>query len=305
MHTQKWPEVWEMSNTSTSKTIQVLWHIFSLYGLPEQVVSDNGPQFSSLEFNQFMKEKDIKHYCSAPYHPATNGAVERFVKTFKQAMKAGRMSGKSSQEVLQEFLFSYRSTPHAVTGSSPAELFLNRPLTTTLDLLRPKLKDRVEANQAAQKYYFDKRRSRERNFKVGEEVMVRTFQKGKPGWSNGSIQEYLGTRMFLVLLSNGTVVRRHIDQLSKGPPVNSSNQVDNSTAAEELELTHETLEPIEGAPALHEEVGNTQETHSSIVADDQIEGAPALQAEIGNTQETQSSIAADDQTESHSVNRIK
>jgi transposase InsO family protein len=56
-------------------------------GIPKQIVSDNGPQFTSGEFENFTKQNGIKHYKSAPFHPATNGLVERFVQTFKNSMR--------------------------------------------------------------------------------------------------------------------------------------------------------------------------------------------------------------------------
>ena len=57
----KWPEVYAMSTTTASKTIDVLRQIFAAYGLPEQVVTDNGPQFVAEEFVQFLKSNGIKH----------------------------------------------------------------------------------------------------------------------------------------------------------------------------------------------------------------------------------------------------
>lgn len=53
------------------------------HGLPEQPVSDDGPQLNADEFQAFLRSKDIKHMKSAAYHPATNGITERFVQTFK------------------------------------------------------------------------------------------------------------------------------------------------------------------------------------------------------------------------------
>ena len=50
----KWPEIWEVSSTPTTATIEVLRHIFSVFGLPEQLVSDNGPQFTFNEFAFFF-----------------------------------------------------------------------------------------------------------------------------------------------------------------------------------------------------------------------------------------------------------
>ena len=59
--------------TRTNETSRVLFSSYGQsYGLPDQVVSDNGPQFTSEEFSQFLKRKGIKHICSAPYHPSTN-----------------------------------------------------------------------------------------------------------------------------------------------------------------------------------------------------------------------------------------
>ena len=51
------------------------------------VVSDNGSSFVSSEFKSFLQKNGIKHITSAPYHPSTNGLVERAVQTFKQGMK--------------------------------------------------------------------------------------------------------------------------------------------------------------------------------------------------------------------------
>ena len=57
----KRPEVVEMKSTTAEKTIDVMRTLFGSYGIPEQVVSDNGPQFTSDEFTEFMKRNRIKH----------------------------------------------------------------------------------------------------------------------------------------------------------------------------------------------------------------------------------------------------
>ena len=91
----KWPEVIVMPSTTSQRTTVVLSTYFARYGLPEQLVSDNGPQFTSHEFETFIQQQGIKHIKSAPYHPSTNGLAERFVQTFKNSMRTSESDGKS------------------------------------------------------------------------------------------------------------------------------------------------------------------------------------------------------------------
>ena len=61
-----------MTSITTEKTINKLCLIFAQYGLPEEVVSHNGPQFISNEFADFMNKTGIKHAQTPPYHPQSN-----------------------------------------------------------------------------------------------------------------------------------------------------------------------------------------------------------------------------------------
>ena len=80
----KWIEVEVMSSITSEATIEKLRDMFARHGIPQQLVSDNGSQFTSQEFSDFMKRNGIKHTLVAPYHPRSNGQGERFVQTFKQ-----------------------------------------------------------------------------------------------------------------------------------------------------------------------------------------------------------------------------
>ena len=123
-----------MPNVTSETTIEKLRDMFARYGLPERLVSDNGPQFTSSEFATFMKRNGIKHILVAPYHPRSNGQAERFVQTFRQFFKAEGKTSASLKSNLARFLFSYRTTPNSTTGQMPAELFFSRRLRTRLDL---------------------------------------------------------------------------------------------------------------------------------------------------------------------------
>ena len=69
----KWPEVVPMKSTTASRTIEELRLVFARFGLPEQIITDNGPQFVAEEFQHFAKANGIRHTTVAPYHPRSNG----------------------------------------------------------------------------------------------------------------------------------------------------------------------------------------------------------------------------------------
>jgi len=72
-----------MKSTTSIATIREIRKIIATSGLPEQLVLNNGPQFTSAEFSQFLKNNGVKHIKSTPYHPLTNGNFEHFVQSFK------------------------------------------------------------------------------------------------------------------------------------------------------------------------------------------------------------------------------
>ena len=78
--------------------------IFATHGLPERTVSDNGPQFTSQEFKDFVEVNGIHHTFSAPYHPSTNGEAERLVQTFKHNMKCRQATSANIFTCISRFL---------------------------------------------------------------------------------------------------------------------------------------------------------------------------------------------------------
>jgi hypothetical protein len=173
-----------MRSTTTESTIKVLRHLFSSYGVPQQLASDNGPQFTSQCFAEFMKQNGIKHIKCSPYHPSSNGLAERFVQTFKQAMKAEKSDQMPVDRKMAEFLLGYRSTPHATTNQSPSSLFLKREIRTRLDLLKPCCSDHVLKQQSQQVKQHD-RHAKLRELKIGQSVWARDFRTSN--WIPGKI----------------------------------------------------------------------------------------------------------------------
>lgn len=218
----KWPEVSIMRSTTAEKTIEKLGEMFSRFGFPEQLVSDNGTQFTSQEFQRFLEINGVQHIRSAPYHPSTNGAAERFVQSMKHALKASQGQGSLHQR-LNSFLLTYRNTTHSTTKATPATLLMKRQLRTSLDLLKPpRTKDTVLLNQQAQ-VERRKHRAKERIFHPGDHVLARNYNSG-PKWMPATVLAQTGPVSYTVSNKEDVVWRRHADQLLSGSsaPVETS-----------------------------------------------------------------------------------
>ena len=124
----KFPEVVKMNSTTVRTTITALCDIFSRHGLPEIIVSDNGPQFTAKECQQFCSDNGILHRTSAAYKPSTNSQAERVVQILKSAIRQAQLTNTDVATVLAKYLLVYRNTPHSTTGESPSMLLMGRRL---------------------------------------------------------------------------------------------------------------------------------------------------------------------------------
>ena len=116
----KWPEATILKSTTSQKIISVLTELFARFGNPKVLLSDDGPQFTSEEFESFLKLNGIQHCRTSPYFefPA-NGQVERFHRYLEHSIRAAELDGFLWTAVLPDILQVYRSTPHAGTGMTP------------------------------------------------------------------------------------------------------------------------------------------------------------------------------------------
>ena len=86
-YTSKFFEISRLQNTEASTVINHTKAIFSRYGIPRKVVTDNGSQFTSYEYKNFSQEWTFKHITSSPRYPKSNGFVEQNIQTIKRALQ--------------------------------------------------------------------------------------------------------------------------------------------------------------------------------------------------------------------------
>ena len=186
--------------TATSATVAAaLMKIFAVQGLPGQLVSDNGLQFTSEEFKEFCKLRGMNNCYVTPYHPQTNGQAERFVQTFKKCMNKMAKNSKNIDYNVNNFLLTYRVTAHATTNVAPSPLLMGRKLRTRLNLIHPRVKEnvsdyqnratiqeRVHQSQKKQKAYHD-RTAKMREFEVRDHVWARNYSRRGPKFVRAKI----------------------------------------------------------------------------------------------------------------------
>ena len=91
----KWPEVAFVRTVTTDSVIEFLLTVFSREGFPEEIVSDNGVQFTSHKFQKFLSDRNIKHTKSAVFHPQGNSEIERFNRVLGDTIQTARLENKS------------------------------------------------------------------------------------------------------------------------------------------------------------------------------------------------------------------
>ena len=240
----KYPCIHPTTSTSSKSTTAILEQEFAHFGYPYTLVTDNATTFMSQEFQAWCKQRGIVHLTGAPYHPATNGAAERLIQSFKQAL---RKSSLPPKEALQEFLMQYRRIPFA-SGLSPSELLNGRRIRTKIDTLVPSIPHLLQGRQSKQA---SKRSNSEdsevvskveHHYSLGDPCYALYFGPRRdrdPRWVPAIVTKVHGTRSVNVrVIPRGPTWRRHLDQLR---PRYGSDQDDDPCEIPTSVLSTETL----------------------------------------------------------------
>src|SRR5277367_3572717 len=204
----KWLEVIPLSSTSSAAIVGHLRRLIAQFGIPTYLVSDNGPNFISEEFERFCKQSYISHRLVSIYHPRSNGQAEIAVKHFKSSMKK-ITSSKDPGDALQKFLFSYRTTPHTTTGKTPAYLMFRRELRTPLAAVIPTEDSKVDQSQERQNK--DTGIREVRAFAKDDRV----YAKIGKDWIPGIVIKHQAPMTYSIRLDSDRVVKCHTDNLRK------------------------------------------------------------------------------------------
>ena len=198
----RYPEAVPLKNIDTISVAEALVGLFSRVGCPEEILSDCGSQFISDLMKEIYRLLSVKSIHTSPYHPQSNGQVERFngvLKTMLRKVVVGHP--KDWDRYIPALLFAYRELPNESTGFSPFELLFGRrprgpidilakvwsgdtgmeeakplyqyvsDLKSTLSESMSLAQENIRAAASRHKRYFD-RKATPRSFKVNDEVLV-------------------------------------------------------------------------------------------------------------------------------------
>ena len=183
----RFPEVDIVHSTSASAIIPKMDRIFSTHGIPCIVRSDNGPPFTSDEIKKYMEENGIKHYRTTPLWPQANSEAENFMKPLAKAVRSAYTKGKVWKKHLHKFLLNYQTTPHCMTGFTPAQLLFSRTVrnklpqfTSNNQVTGQKVLKKNEEAKTKMKAHADARsRAKPSNITIGDLALVRQRKQNK------------------------------------------------------------------------------------------------------------------------------
>ena len=207
----KFPFLFQVKTTSFANLKDHLEELFSVEGIPDEIMSDNGTPFNGKEFSSYLTGLGIRHTTSSPNYPRSNGFIERQIQTMKRLIEKANSSGRSHQEALT----GLRAQPLGDGLPSPSEILHGRSLVTRkaspVDLTA--VHQSLIALQAKYTKSHDKaRRSKtQRTLVIGEEVY---FLSGKNEWQIGIVTGTTDTgRSYNILTDEGTPLRRNRSHL--------------------------------------------------------------------------------------------
>ena len=191
---------------------------FARHGIPEQLVTDNGSQFTSRDFLKFSRDWDFVHLTSSPHHSQGNGKAESAVKEAKKILRKCRASGSDAFLALLD----HRNTPPAGVQISPAQRLFNRRtrslLPVTANLLAPQsvsdnelCRAKLEQRKQRQAQYYNRHAVDLEPLRRGDVVRLKPFRLGKREWQKGIVRSRLDERSYEVKTPQYVVRRNRVN----------------------------------------------------------------------------------------------
>ena len=225
----RYPVVEILRKTTVESVIPVVDKIFSEFGFPKEIKTDNGPQFKSSVWREYMKECGIKHRRITPLWPRANAQAETFNKPLMKAIRAATVQKQNWKQAMYKFLRMYRATPHCTTQFSPFFLLFGREPRTKMPELSnsshprdDEVRERDALAKDRMKRAADKRNNaKHHDITRGDVVLIKQPKLNKLSTpylpKPLRVQQNKGT-MVTVARPDGSTITRNASQFKLLPP---------------------------------------------------------------------------------------
>ena len=231
----KWPEAKAMKEATAENVVQFIYkRIICQHGCPKIILSDRGTHFRNKLVDGLCEKFEIKHKLSSPYHPQTNGLVERFNRTLCESL--AKVSKKENEWDIHigSVLFAYRTTKHSTTKMTPFFMVYGREailpiddikegenlgkeaiIERTYDLInltdkRIEALGNIERSQIKQKGQHDMKIKEETKLEIGDKVLLKDAAKEKQ-WTGKLSSKWKGPYYIHEIIGKGAYKLRTIE----------------------------------------------------------------------------------------------
>ena len=225
----RYPEAIPLKKIDTVTVAEALFSVFCRMGCPKEILSDCGTQFVSELMTEVYRLLSVKPVTTTPYHPQSNGMVERFNGTLKAMLRRViQDQPKEWDRYIPAVLFAYRELPSASTGFSPFELMFGRPARGPTYILAQTWSGQCESDEdkALYQYVFELKNKLESTCSLAQEQVLHSMKTNKSyADRKAKARSFKPGQKVLVLLSDE---KNKLQTKWKGPfrVLDRLNQVD-------------------------------------------------------------------------------
>ena len=230
----RFAEVDITKSTGGEELMPKLDRIWATHGIPQKLITDNGPPYRSHEFERYCKRMGIEHIPITETHSQSNAIAERFMRRLVKMTLAASAEGKDPRREVYKFVLNYNNSVHSSTGRNPAELLMRRKVKTLLPQLPQRKREREdkevrkrdkERKEYNKKKYDKRKRVVEQDIQIGDRAMIKQKKTTvKPPWDpNPYTVDKISKERLYMSRGDGKTRRRHVGdvkiiQARRSPP---------------------------------------------------------------------------------------
>ena len=197
----RYMEAIPLKRVDAHTTCEALLEVFARFGVPKEVLSDNGSNFIATVTETLMKKLKCYHIKASPFHPQTNGMLERSHQVLKKTLDKLGCTKKNWDDYLAPTLMALRTAPHAALGVTPFELMFGREARTPIAALREEMEGEQKTPRSVVEYMQDLYQRMEESQKLVEREDSKAKEKSKTYYDKRKKSDPLKEGEFVLMMT--------------------------------------------------------------------------------------------------------